>query len=369
MEADLRENTAVGREESVLDESRLSDVRDRYCIPDQFVLWASIEGYRARNDSIDVCIYDEALQADFRFPINSFIAEVLRFYGLDPAQVAPNSWRTLEGPEEEGSRVDSPHYPGQGKDRAGRQGRQSFQDREKCRGDPSRSHRPSWRRKLGGQTGSSPSVRSRADNVFHPNWGVQKGDNSFSDNEVAHKIIVKSRLQSDRLRILHEPHETVETVSFGLLYQLGCYWSDMAEKCNNFSRTITKSNLQIEKLEKDMVSLGQTINDRDVEIERLNEKLKVQKDLTRKAISACDRQRETSQARQEAAMKTKEDELINFATDTYKEGFDECKAYVQEKYPDLDLNGSYHLLQSRISLRRRLTRMQFMRILEPVPFS
>ncbi|XP_077242598.1 uncharacterized protein LOC143883123 [Tasmannia lanceolata] len=39
----------------------------------------------------------ESMRAGLRFPLHSFFAAVLQYYGLAPAQVAPNSWRLLTG--------------------------------------------------------------------------------------------------------------------------------------------------------------------------------------------------------------------------------------------------------------------------------
>ncbi|XP_077229361.1 uncharacterized protein LOC143862237 [Tasmannia lanceolata] len=97
MEANSKYNIRALVEENYLDESIMRDIRDRYCVLPRFGLREATEGDRACNESSDVCIYDESLRARLRFPLHPFFAAVLRYYGLPPAQVAPNSWRLLTG--------------------------------------------------------------------------------------------------------------------------------------------------------------------------------------------------------------------------------------------------------------------------------
>ncbi|XP_077229780.1 uncharacterized protein LOC143862603 [Tasmannia lanceolata] len=97
MDANPKYNIQALNEENHLDESMLVVIRDKYCIPSRFGLREATEGDRACNESSDVCIYDESLRAGLRFPMHPFFASVLQYYGLAPAQVAPNSWRLLIG--------------------------------------------------------------------------------------------------------------------------------------------------------------------------------------------------------------------------------------------------------------------------------
>ncbi|XP_077214507.1 uncharacterized protein LOC143849383 [Tasmannia lanceolata] len=183
-----------------------------------------------------------------------------------------------------------------------------------------------------------PFVQPDGDNVFRPNWGVQRDDSGLGDNRVAREIIMKSRLRNDRLRILHEPPETAEEAAFASIYQIGSYWVDLFEKCRNFSKAVTKSNLQIMKLKKDKTSLGRVIQERDEENDKLKEELKARSKRLRRP-SVLTRQREKSQLKQlDAAVKAKEDELITLSMDSYKMCFADCKVQVREKYPDLILD-------------------------------
>ncbi|XP_077225446.1 uncharacterized protein LOC143858636 [Tasmannia lanceolata] len=97
MDADPKYNLRALVEENYLTRSMLGDIRDKYCVPPRFELRAAIEGDRACNESQDLCIYEESLRAGLRFPLHPFFSAVLRYYGLAPAQVAPNSWRLLVG--------------------------------------------------------------------------------------------------------------------------------------------------------------------------------------------------------------------------------------------------------------------------------
>ncbi|XP_077246438.1 uncharacterized protein LOC143886378 [Tasmannia lanceolata] len=97
MDANPKYNLRALVEENYLTRSMLGDIRNKYCVPPRFELKAAIEGDRACNESRDLCIYEESMRVGFRFPLHPFFAAVLRYYGLAPAQVAPNSWRLLTG--------------------------------------------------------------------------------------------------------------------------------------------------------------------------------------------------------------------------------------------------------------------------------
>ncbi|XP_077226330.1 uncharacterized protein LOC143859538 [Tasmannia lanceolata] len=186
-------------------------------------------------------------------------------------------------------------------------------------------------RSLADQTGGSgdahvlsleaaPTARPGANTPFRLKWGVKKDDCGLDDTWVACEIISKSRLHKDRLRILQENHKTAEAGGFSALYQ-----------------TQTSSEEKVGRLEKDKASL-ETVVAEKATIERLTEELRVQKELTGKAIALADKQRGKFQSKLDDAVKAKEDELIDLSLVSFRDGFDECKSRVRAKYQDLDLD-------------------------------
>ncbi|XBI07756.1 hypothetical protein VPH35_135610 [Triticum aestivum] len=44
-----------------------------------------------------ICVYARALKAGMRVPLHRFFSEVLAHFGIAPAQLTPNGWRTMAG--------------------------------------------------------------------------------------------------------------------------------------------------------------------------------------------------------------------------------------------------------------------------------
>uniref|UniRef100_A0A2N9EY24 Transposase (putative) gypsy type domain-containing protein n=1 Tax=Fagus sylvatica TaxID=28930 RepID=A0A2N9EY24_FAGSY len=70
-------------------------VRTRYQIPQDVVLRIPGSDERACSHVEDVALYESALTAGLRFPVQPFIRELLDFLSLAPGQVAPNGWRVI----------------------------------------------------------------------------------------------------------------------------------------------------------------------------------------------------------------------------------------------------------------------------------
>uniref|UniRef100_A0A2N9GMJ2 Transposase (putative) gypsy type domain-containing protein n=1 Tax=Fagus sylvatica TaxID=28930 RepID=A0A2N9GMJ2_FAGSY len=73
----------------------LDRVRTRYQIPQDVVLRIPGPDERACSHVEDVALYESALTAGLRFPVQPFIRELLDFLSLAPGQVAPNGWRVI----------------------------------------------------------------------------------------------------------------------------------------------------------------------------------------------------------------------------------------------------------------------------------
>ncbi|THU66459.1 hypothetical protein C4D60_Mb05t14360 [Musa balbisiana] len=82
--------------DSVVSGSLLEKLRERYCIPEEFVLVAPDPGQRA-YDPIPrgFALTLDALEAGLRLPLHPIIVSCLSLWRISPSQVAPNSWRYL----------------------------------------------------------------------------------------------------------------------------------------------------------------------------------------------------------------------------------------------------------------------------------
>ncbi|XP_077242481.1 uncharacterized protein LOC143882994 [Tasmannia lanceolata] len=430
MEANPKYNMRALVEENHLTESMLGDIRDKYCVPLRFELRAAIEGDRACNESQDLCIYEESLRAGLRFPLHPFFTAVLRYYGLAPAQVAPNSWRFFYVEDKEATEAwpvplvwDTPNTTGlsrkpllEGEDartftlmrkevertglihcsdfssedilvglemkkqstvekiRQGAQPRaqegaqQALQERQKRKASelaspaPSRdtAPRPAQKAKTtvklvgpfaqgggssksggtstGTRVGARPPVRS-SDNVFRPNWAVQKDDTGLGESRVAAEIVSKCLLVKDKQQVIHEPLATGEEAVFSSLYQIGVYYNDLKEKSKKFFDAITKSEEVNGKLATEVKELQTSIGRVEAEKKLLAEDLASERQKLDKAAEAMDAQRRRAKERQETAVKgaleAKEAELFSLSSEAYSLGYYDCLQELQACNPNL----------------------------------
>ena len=83
-------------EVSSLSGLNIDRLRDQHSIPEQFRLFApGVEGRVNNPPAGQVALYVEDLRTDLRLPISEFVRNILDYYGLCPAQLAPNSVRLI----------------------------------------------------------------------------------------------------------------------------------------------------------------------------------------------------------------------------------------------------------------------------------
>ena len=83
-------------EASSLSGPNVDQIREQYRIPELFRLFApGADGRVNSPPEGQVAFYLEDLRAGLRFPVPEFIRNVLDYYGLCPAQLAPNSVRLI----------------------------------------------------------------------------------------------------------------------------------------------------------------------------------------------------------------------------------------------------------------------------------
>ena len=83
-------------EVSSLSGPNVDRLREQYCIPEQFRLFAPGANGRVNSPPEgQVAFYVEDLRAGFRFSIPEFVRNALDYYGLCPTQLAPNSVRLI----------------------------------------------------------------------------------------------------------------------------------------------------------------------------------------------------------------------------------------------------------------------------------
>ncbi|XP_077239826.1 uncharacterized protein LOC143880739 [Tasmannia lanceolata] len=187
--------------------------------------------------------------------------------------------------------------------------------------------------------GTLPPPSRHGDNVFRPNWAVQKTDSGLGESRVAVEIQTKCILDKDKQQVLHEPPATAEEAVFSSLYQIGVYFNDLRGKSKKFSDAITKSEEENGKLKKEAKELKRSVEKSAEEIKRLGEefaaKLAAQKE---EATEALNDQRERALSRQATAVQEKEDELLLLSSEAYKIGFFDCLGQVKDSNPGVDLS-------------------------------
>ncbi len=81
---------------SIMNNEGLQRIKDRYQIPDDVVLRIPDPDERACSSKYDdVAFYEADFKVGLRFPLQSFIRELLDRLHLSPCQLAPNAWRTV----------------------------------------------------------------------------------------------------------------------------------------------------------------------------------------------------------------------------------------------------------------------------------
>ena len=73
----------------------LKRIRSRYQVPEDVVLRIPNLDKRACSQTEDVAFYESTITAGLRFPVQSFIRELLDFMSLASGQVALNGWRVI----------------------------------------------------------------------------------------------------------------------------------------------------------------------------------------------------------------------------------------------------------------------------------
>ncbi|XP_077246190.1 uncharacterized protein LOC143886107 [Tasmannia lanceolata] len=131
-----------------------------------------------------------------------------------------------------------------------------------------------------------PPPAKTGDNVFRPNWAVQRDDTGLGESRVVAELIGKVILRKDKQQVLHEPPATADEAIFSSLYQIGVYYNDLREKSKKFSEALTKSEEESGKLMKEAEELQANIGRTVEENKRLKDELAAQKQKATEALSA-----------------------------------------------------------------------------------
>ncbi|RRT66643.1 hypothetical protein B296_00028738 [Ensete ventricosum] len=82
--------------DSTMTVQRLAEVRNRFCIPEEYELHVPLPGqhpYDAFPDDFGLSI--DALEVGLQFPLYPVIEACLDGWRISPSQMAPNSWRYM----------------------------------------------------------------------------------------------------------------------------------------------------------------------------------------------------------------------------------------------------------------------------------
>ncbi|XP_077217637.1 uncharacterized protein LOC143852014 [Tasmannia lanceolata] len=126
-------------------------------------------------------------------------------------------------------------------------------------------------KKVGTPAGTLPPPTRSGDNVFRPNWAVQKNDTGLGESRVAVEIQRKCILNKDKEQVLHEPPAMAEEAVFSSLYQIGVYFNDLQGKSKKFSTAITNSEAENGKLIREAKEVQKIIDTSAEENKRLKE--------------------------------------------------------------------------------------------------
>ena len=81
---------------STIKEAHFKTLRAIYQIPDHIPIRLPYKSEKCYYDGVDdIGVYEQALKADLRFPLNSLKRELLQHLGLSVSQISPNAWRVF----------------------------------------------------------------------------------------------------------------------------------------------------------------------------------------------------------------------------------------------------------------------------------
>ena len=81
---------------STIKEVHFKTLRAIYQIPDHIPIRLPYKSEKCYYDGVeDVGVYEQALKAGLRFPLNSLKRELLQYLGLSISQIPPNAWRVF----------------------------------------------------------------------------------------------------------------------------------------------------------------------------------------------------------------------------------------------------------------------------------
>ena len=86
----------VNNFKSTIKEVHFKTLRAIYQIPDHIPIRLPYQSEKCYYDGVDdIGVYEQALKAGFRFPLNTLKRELLQHLGLSVSQISPNAWRVF----------------------------------------------------------------------------------------------------------------------------------------------------------------------------------------------------------------------------------------------------------------------------------
>ena len=86
----------VNKFTSMIKEVHFKTLRAIYQIPDHIPIRLPYKSEKCYYDGVDdVGVYEQALKAGLRFPLNSLKQKLLQYLGLSVSQISPNAWRVF----------------------------------------------------------------------------------------------------------------------------------------------------------------------------------------------------------------------------------------------------------------------------------
>ncbi|XP_077227884.1 uncharacterized protein LOC143860911 [Tasmannia lanceolata] len=84
-------------EHTILVDSDIKRLRMKYHVPSSVSLRIPKPSQWACDEYAGLSVYEDMFRAGFRFPVHEFFVRVLNYYGVSPAQIVPNGWRSMVG--------------------------------------------------------------------------------------------------------------------------------------------------------------------------------------------------------------------------------------------------------------------------------